>query len=141
MILTAFEEPKVRTSVGANTDGRKGCVCVLDDDSSMLKAVERLLKSEEIAVQTFSDPAKFLSAIKDADCPVAILDVWMPEMNGLEVQARMRKESPQTHVIFVSAHDDPSIRQSALEAGAFAFLPKPFDDELLLEALRKAIDS
>jgi FixJ family two-component response regulator len=114
-------------------------VCVLDDDLSMLKALDRLLKAEGFEVQKFSDPTVFLSTVIKAKCPVAILDVWMPEMNGLEVQSALRKDSPETRVIFMSGRDDPSMRQTALEAGAFGFLSKPFDDELFLQLVRKAV--
>ena len=122
------------------TNGSGGsCVCILDDDPSLLRAVERLLKSEGFAVRKFSEPAAFLDHVRQAQCPVAILDVWMPEMNGLEVQAALQKHSPGTRLIFVSGRDDPSVRQTALQAGAFAFLAKPFDDEGLLRLVHKAI--
>ncbi len=105
----------------------------------MLKAVDRLLKSEGFQVEKFSEPAAFLSTIGRSACRVAILDVWMPEMNGLEVQAALRKDSPETRVIFMSGRDDSSVRQTALEAGAVGFLSKPFDDELLLQLVRNAV--
>jgi DNA-binding NarL/FixJ family response regulator len=70
---------------------------------------------------------------------VAILDIWMPDMNGLEVQSMLRKECPETRIIFISGRDDPSVRQSALEAGAFGFLSKPFDDEAFLQLVRKGV--
>jgi FixJ family two-component response regulator len=114
-------------------------VCVLDDDLSMLKALDRLLKAEGFEVQKFSEPTVFLSTVVKAKCPVAILDVWMPEMNGLEVQSALRKDSPETRVIFMSGRDDPAMRQTALEAGAFGFLSKPFDDEIFLQLVRKAV--
>jgi FixJ family two-component response regulator len=123
----------------------KGCafdqtpVCLLDDDLSMLKALDRLLKSDGFNVDKFSEPAAFLSTVGKRACRVAILDVWMPDMNGLEVQAVLRKDSPKTRIIFISGRDDPSVRQSALEAGAFGFLSKPFDDEVLLQLVRKAV--
>ena len=60
-------------------------------------------------------------------------------MNGLEVQAVLRKDSPETRIIFISGRDDPSVRQTALEAGACGFLSKPFDDEILLQLVRKAV--
>ncbi len=117
----------------------KASVCLLDDDLSMLKALDRLLKSEGFNVEKFSEPAAFLAAIGQASCRVAILDVWMPDMNGLEVQEALRKDSPETRIIFISGRDDPSVRQTALEAGAFGFLSKPFDDEVLLQLVRKAL--
>jgi FixJ family two-component response regulator len=111
---------------------------VLDDDLSMLKAVERLLKAEGFRVEKFNNPTTFFSAI-ERGCAVAILDVWMPEMNGLEVQSVLRKDSPGTRIIFISGRDDPSVRQAALDAGAFGFLSKPFDDETLLDLVQKAV--
>jgi len=117
----------------------KASVCLLDDDLSMLKALERLLKSDGFNVERFHEPAAFLAAVGTNPCRVAILDVWMPDMNGLEVQAALRKESPETRIIFISGRDDPSVRQTALEAGAFGFLSKPFDDEAFLQLVRKAV--
>jgi FixJ family two-component response regulator len=114
-------------------------VCVLDDDLSMLKALDRLLKSDGFEVTKFSEPAAFLAGVGKCGCRVAILDVWMPEMNGLEVQVKLRRESPGTRIIFMSGRDDPSVRQVALEAGAFGFLSKPFDDGVLLQLVRDAL--
>jgi FixJ family two-component response regulator len=114
-------------------------ICLLDDDLSMLKALDRLLKSEGFNVERFSDPAVFLSSVGEAACRLAILDVWMPDMNGLEVQSILRKNSPETRIIFISGRDDPSVRQAALDAGAFGFLSKPFDDEVLLQLVRKGV--
>jgi two-component system response regulator FixJ len=62
----------------------------------------------------------------------------MPQLNGLEVQARLRQESPNTRIIFITGREDPSMRQTALDAGAFAFLTKPFDDENLVRLVREA---
>ena len=117
----------------------KASVCLLDDDLSMLKALERLLKSGGFNVERFHDPAAFLAAVGKSPCRVAILDVWMPDMNGLEVQAALRTASPETRIIFISGRDDPSVRHTALEAGAFGFLSKPFDDEAFLQLVRKAV--
>jgi FixJ family two-component response regulator len=118
---------------------KKASICLLDDDSSMLKALDRLLKSDGFNAEPFSEPAAFLSAVEKNPCRVAILDVWMPEMNGLEVQAALQEFSPETRIIFMSGRDDPSIRQTALGAGAFGFLSKPFDDEVLLQLVRDAL--
>jgi FixJ family two-component response regulator len=120
-------------------DFEKASVCLLDDDLSMLKALERLLKSDGFNVERFHEPAAFLSAVGKSPCRVAILDVWMPDMNGLEVQSVLRKSSPETRIIFISGRDDPAVRQTALEAGAFGFLSKPFDDEAFLQLVRQAV--
>jgi FixJ family two-component response regulator len=111
---------------------------LLDDDPSMLKALGRLLTSAGFGVEKFSHPADFLSQLHQKECRVAILDVWMPDMNGLEVQACLRRDSPKTRIIFISGRDDPSVRQAALEAGAVGFLAKPFEDEVLVQLIHKA---
>jgi len=114
-------------------------IWLLDDDASMLKALSRLLRSAGFSVEKFDHPTAFLSRLEQARCQVAVLDVWMPDMNGLEVQARLRRNSPETRIIFMTGRDDPSVRQTALDAGAFAFLAKPFDDGVLVELIQKAV--
>jgi FixJ family two-component response regulator len=116
-------------------------IWLLDDDLSMLKALGRLLRSAGLIAEKFNNPDAFLANLKHAQCRVAILDVWMPEMNGLEVQARLRRDSPDTRIIFLTGRDDPTVRETALNSGAFAFLSKPFDDEALVELVQKAMSS
>jgi FixJ family two-component response regulator len=114
-------------------------IWLLDDDVSMLKALGRLMNSAGFIVEKFNHPRAFLARLEHAPCRVAILDVWMPDMNGLEVQACLRRDSPETWVIFISGRDDPPVRQTALDAGAVAFLAKPFEDEVLMQLVRKAV--
>ena len=121
-----------------SASGRDG-IWLLDDDASMLRALGRLLNSAGFTVEKFSDPADFLSRIAEGECRVAVLDVWMPDMNGLEVQTCLRRDSPKTRIIFITGRDDPLVRQTALDAGAFAFLAKPFEDEVLLQLIHKAV--
>ena len=114
-------------------------ICLLDDDPSVLKAVGRLLSSAGWQAQQFSDPDKFLEYAKIHRAPVAVIDVWMPIMSGLEVQSRLKELSPSTRVIIFTGKDDPLVRSTALNAVASAFLTKPFDDEELLTAVRLAL--
>ena len=118
-----------------NTD----VICLLDDDPSVLKAVSRLLSSAGWHVEQFSDPEKFLEYAKIHRSPVAVIDIWMPLMSGLEVQSRLRELSPSTRVIIFTGKEDPLVRSTALNAGASAFFVKPFDDEEFLTAIRLAI--
>ena len=118
---------------------RTNSIWLLDDDVSMLKALGRLMDSAGFDVEKFSDPVIFLARLEQATCRLAVLDVWMPQMSGLEVQTRLRRDSPATQVIFLTGRDDPMARQTAIEAGAFAFLSKPFDDEVLMQLIREAI--
>jgi len=113
-------------------------IWLLDDDVSMLKALGRLLKSAGFVVEKFSHPADFLSKLEHRECRVAILDMWMPDMSGLEVQMCLRRDSPKTRIIFITGRDDPSVRQAALDAGAFGFLAKPFEDEVLVQLIHEA---
>jgi len=116
-------------------------IWLLDDDVSMLKALGRLMSSAGLIAEKFSDPVAFLARLKHSRCRVAVLDVWMPQLSGLQVQARLRQESPETRIIFITGREDPSVRQTALDAGAFAFLTKPFDDENLVRLVREAAAS
>lgn len=114
-------------------------VCLLDDDRSVLKGLGRLLSSAGLHAETFSDPQKFLDYARIHRPAVALVDVCMPQMSGLEVQSQLRKISPSTRVVVFTAKDDPLVRSTALNAGATAFLTKPFDDEELLTSVRLAL--
>src|SRR5260370_22914056 len=116
-------------------------IWLLDDDVSMLKALGRLMNSAGFIVEKFNHLGVFLARLEHAPCRVAILDVWMPQMNGLEVQACLRRDSPETRVIFISGRDDPPVRQTALDARAVDFLAKPFEDDVMVKLLRKAAAS
>lgn len=115
-------------------------VCVLDDDPSALKSVGRRLRAEGFDVATFSEPAAFLAAVAQSPCRVAILDVAMPQMNGLEVQAILRRTSPETRVVFLSGQTGASVRDTALKNGAVDFLSKLGDDGQLVEIVRQALN-
>jgi two-component system response regulator FixJ len=114
-------------------------VCLLDDDPSVLKGLGRLFASVDLDTETFTDPEKFLAYARTHRPAVALIDVHMPQMNGLEVQSQLSRISPSTRVIIFTGKDDPLVRSTAMNAGASAFLPKPFDDEALLTAVRLAL--
>src|SRR6266478_5457717 len=135
--FNGFEDLDTKGSP-VSASGRDG-IWLLDDDVSMLKALGRLMSSAGLIAEKFSDPLTFLERLKHGRCRVAILDVWMPQMNGLEVQARLRRDSPETQIIFMTGRDDPSVRQTAVDAGAFAFLTKPFEDEVMVKVIHEAL--
>jgi two-component system, LuxR family, response regulator TtrR len=114
-------------------------VCLLDDDPSVLKGLARLFSSADLDAKTFGDPEEFLRYAQTHRPTVALIDVCMPLMSGLEVQSRLAEISPSTRVIIFTGKDDPLVRSTALNAGASAFLTKPFDDEELLTAIRLAL--
>ena len=109
-------------------------LCLVDDDQSILKATARLLCSAGWKTEAFPDPLAFLLYAEANRPAVAVLDVWMPQMNGLEVQHRLRSVSPETCVVILTSKDDPHVRAKALAAGASSFFLKPVqDDEFLRE--------
>jgi FixJ family two-component response regulator len=122
-----------------NSDGF--VVCLLDDDPSVLKGLGRLFASADLLAETFSDPEDFLRYARTHRPVIALIDVHMPQMNGLEVQSQLREVSPSTRVIIFTGKDDPLVRSTALNAGASAFFTKPFDDEEILTAVRLALAS
>jgi two-component system response regulator FixJ len=116
-------------------------VVLLDDDPSVLKSVGRLLSSVDLYAELFSDPEKFLAYVRTHRPAVALVDVCMPLMSGLEVQSQVGQISPSTRVIIFTGRDDPAVRSTALNAGASAFLTKPFDDGELISCVQLALAS
>src|SRR5439155_23114 len=92
--FNAFEDLDAKGSP-LSASARDG-IWLLDDDASMLRALGRLLNSAGFIVEKFNHPAAFLSRLEQARCQVAVLDVWMPVMSGLEVQACLRRESAES---------------------------------------------
>src|SRR4029453_247001 len=119
----------------------KETVYLLDDDSSILKSTGRLLDSAGWKVEAFTDPVAFLERASK-HCPdVAVIDILMPKMNGLEVQTRLRSSPPSTPVIVLTAKDDPSVRRMAMNAGASAFYLKGVESGEFLAGVKAAADS
>jgi FixJ family two-component response regulator len=107
-------------------------ICLVDDDPSVLRATGRLLSSAGRQVRSFTDPSAFLNYAKAEQPRLAILDMLMPQMHGLEVQRRLRDVSPATRVIILTSKDDPFVRSRAMDAGAAGFFLKPVNgDEFL----------
>jgi FixJ family two-component response regulator len=116
-------------------------ICILDDDSSVRRSIEQLLDSDGLMAVSFDAAEDFLAHARSHAVPLAVLDVWMPETSGLEVQERLNDVSPDTKVIVMTGRETPAIRAAALEGGAFAFVLKPFDDETFLSLVRQALRS
>jgi len=114
-------------------------VCLVDDDPSVRKSVGRLLESAGYKVDTFSDPKPFLQHLANHPVPVAVLDIWMESMTGMELLAHLCAKSPETRVIFITGHEDPAAQATVMQAGAFGFLIKPFDDEEFLTLVDRAL--
>lgn len=114
-------------------------VCLVDDDAGVLTSIGRLLASDGLAVRSFREPRAFLAHVEENAVPLVVLDIWMDQMTGLEVQSKLSRLSPATRVIVITGRKDPAAEQVALQFGAVAFFVKPFDDEEFLVAVRRAL--
>src|SRR6266513_3730671 len=115
-------------------------VCLVDDDTSVLKSMQYLLVSDGIKVRAFNTPEDFLAHAATHSVPVVVTDIWMEKVTGLEILARMCALSPRPRVIVITAREDLAARATALAIGPVAFFIKPFDDEKFIAAVRKALD-
>ena len=114
-------------------------ICILDDDASVRHSIVQLLDSDGLKAQSFENAEVFFAHVRSHAVRLAVLDVWMPAAGGLQVQERLREVSPDTKVIVLTGRETPAIRTAALEGGAFAFLAKPFDDEVFLTLVARAL--
>jgi two-component system response regulator HydG len=116
----------------------KGVICVVDDELPNLKALVRLLCAVELEAVPFEGARLFLEYVKDHSVSLAIIDLRMPELSGLEVQRALYDICPEVPVIIVTGEREPGIdRTIALEQGAIAFLFKPVEAAELLKTIRR----
>lgn len=116
-------------------------IFVIDDDESVCRALRDLLESAGFKVETFGSAKDFLDSGCSASRGVSILDVRMPEVSGIDLQKQLAASGSKLPVIFITAHEDALAEKAALEAGAVAFLQKPFDDQSLFDAIDIAIEN
>jgi RNA polymerase sigma factor (sigma-70 family) len=115
-------------------------VFVVDDDAAIRKAVSRLLRSAGIASAVFASPREFLAQYDPNTPGCLVLDIAMPEFNGLQLQTALGEKGSILPIIFLSGHGDVSKSVQAMKHGAFDFLTKPVKDKDLLPAIRTAIE-
>jgi len=116
-------------------------ICLLDDESPTLKALGRLLASEGLTTEKFTEPARFLAYARSHLVSLAVIDVQMPGMCGFDVLLALRGIHPASRAIIITALDDPAHRTAAMAAGASAFFLKPFNGDAFIEAIRSALAS
>lgn len=114
-------------------------VFVIDDDDSVRRALSRLLRSAGLGIEAFGSAQAFLQR-EPPECPSClVLDVRMPGLSGLDLQAELQRAGLEIPIVFITGHGDVPMCVHALKAGAADFLEKPFDDERLLDAVRAAL--
>ena len=115
-------------------------ISVVDDDESVRKSLQRLLRSMGFKVRTYPSALDFLHQGPLYDHGCVIVDVRMPEIDGLDLQKRLAGAGVSLPVIFMTAYEDPGVRAQAMQAGALAFLQKPFSDPSLMDAICCALE-
>lgn len=115
-------------------------VFVVDDDSTLLRALTRLIAANGLDVQPFNSPAAFLNAHDFRQPGCAVIDVAMPDLDGLQLQEKMIERGSQRPIIFLTGHGDVPTSVRAMKAGAVDFLTKPVDEKVLLSAIAVAIE-
>jgi FixJ family two-component response regulator len=115
-------------------------ISIIDDDDALRSSLENLIRSVGWQAQAFSSAEAFLRSNQMHETCCLILDVRMPGMSGLELQRHLVVANSHTPIIFITAHEDDDRRRQALEAGAVAFLHKPFYEDELLNAINAALN-
>jgi FixJ family two-component response regulator len=129
----------IRSTLRGQLGGRKNLISLVDDDESVRRSTTLLIESFGFHAAAFESAESFLKSGQLQETACLIVDVQMPGMNGLELQSHLATVGYKIPIIFVTAYDNKELRKQALQAGAVAFLGKPFSDELLLRALRAAL--
>jgi FixJ family two-component response regulator len=114
-------------------------IAIVDDEASVRVALHRLIRSAGLEAETFPSGAEFLKSMQTKQPDCIVLDVHMPEINGFEVQAQLAKSGARVPVVIITGHDTPETRVRVMEGGAAAYLLKPVDDRMLLDAITVAI--
>jgi FixJ family two-component response regulator len=115
-------------------------VFVVDDDISVRESLELLIRSEGWEPETFASAQEFLARPRALVPSCLVLDVSLPGLNGLELQKRVAIERTDVPIIFITGYGDVPMTVQAMKAGAVEFLTKPFSDDVLLSAIRNAIE-
>src|ERR1700756_438528 len=114
-------------------------IAVVDDDELVRGALQRLLKASGLGTVSFESAEDLLKSGQLPDIACLIVDIRMPGMSGLELQAKLKAERCRIPIIFITAHGDAKMRTQAMRDGAVKFLAKPFDNTVLLEAVHAAL--
>jgi len=118
----------------------KPTVFIVDDDDAVRNALQTLVESMDIQTCAFDNVQSFLDAYNPEQPGCLVLDVRMPHLSGLELQAHLKRQGIKTPVIFVSGHSTVAMAVRTLKAGAVDFLEKPFDDQTLLDSIQRALE-
>jgi FixJ family two-component response regulator len=131
----------IRAALGGQLGARKNLISIVDDDESIRRTTTLLIQSFGFHAATFESAESLLMSSQLQETSCLIVDVQMPGMNGLQLQRYLAASGYKIPIIFITAYDNKESRQQAMQAGAVAFLSKPFNDELLLETIRATLQA
>lgn len=113
-------------------------IAIVDDEEPIRKALERLLRSANLEAEVFASGAAFLDSLASRRPDCLILDLHMPGMTGLHVLRHLKQSGMELPTIVITAHDEPETRVHCMAAGAAAYLRKPLECQILLDAVASA---
>jgi two-component system, LuxR family, response regulator FixJ len=119
---------------------KKATVCIIDDDQDVRDALQLLMESVGLKVETFASAQEYLDQFNSERSGCLVLDIRMPGMSGLELQARLSAEQIHPPIIIITGHGDVPMAVRAVQAGAADFLEKPFNDQTLLDSVHRALE-
>ena len=115
-------------------------IAIIDDDEAMQDSLRDLIEAAGLEARCFGSAEEFLESDLHRKAACLIVDVRMPKMSGLQLQAKLKEDESNVPIIFITAHGDARMRIQAMREGAVEFLAKPFDHQLLLKRVRAAFD-
>jgi len=114
-------------------------VAIVDDEEGIRKALSRLLRASGLDAESYANGQEFLDAAAEHRPDCVVLDLHMPGMSGLQVLRKLKAAGQRLSVVVITAHDEPETRERCIDAGACAYLRKPLEDRLLLNAISAAM--
>ena len=123
-----------------NSKSSSQIVAIVDDDRSVQSALKDLMESTGLSAWGFGSAEEFLESDQRNQTACLVADIRLPGMSGLELQAKLKAEGSRIPIILITAHGEAKRKVQAMKAGALEFLSKPFDDELLLQKVREALN-
>ena len=115
-------------------------IAIIDDDEAIQDSLRDLMEAAGLVARCFRSAEEFLESDLHIRAACLIIDVRMPKMSGLQLQARLKEEGSKIPIIFITAFRNSEMRIQAMREGAVEFLTKPFDHQLLLQTIRTALD-
>jgi FixJ family two-component response regulator len=115
-------------------------IAIIDDEEAMQDSLRDLMEAAGLVARCFGTAEEFLESDLHRKAACLIVDIRMPKMSGLQLQARLKEEGSNVPIIFITAHGDARTRIQAMRQGAVEFFAKPFDHQLLLRRIRTALE-